>query len=43
MAQGITIVSEAFSGPFQTPEFQESIRKCFVSVGLAPCTEAGSY
>ena len=31
-------------GPLQdTPEFQESIRKCFVIVGLAPCTKAGSY
>ena len=43
MAQGISIVSEIFAGPFQAESFQASVRSCFEAVGLAPCNAEGKY
>jgi hypothetical protein len=43
MAQGITIVSEIFAGPFQAESFKASVRSCFEAVGLAPCNAEGRY
>ena len=43
MATYINLISGIFAGHFTTETFREGVRRCFISVGLAPYNADGDY
>jgi len=43
IATFLNLVGNVFSGPFAAADFMAGVRRCFVSVGLAPSNERGDY
>jgi hypothetical protein len=43
LASFLSLISRIFVERFATDEFVRSLRRCFVSVGLAPCNSKGEY